>query len=220
MQSNDTTTQHLQAGYQQAYENACKELAGRNPAEIAGNSGAEYDETTAAFRLRYLNEDYRVSYPEGKISFAERDGEVAVTIKIVLLHYLLKAGGLPLAGTLISFKEIPEGGMIYLEPFNNRALRGLVANFGKKPQLLVWAAEQIGGRREKIGSAAAVTLELLPKVPVTYVVWEGDEDIAPSGTVLFDASIRYYVPTEDIVVIAAAGTSLLNKMAKTFDSAS
>jgi hypothetical protein len=213
MQPNNIPTQHLQEGYQRAYDNACKELINRNPLEIAQNSGADYDDATAEFRLNYLNENYRISYPTGEVSFCQLDGEVAVTIKVVLLHYLLKAGGLPLTGTLVSFREIPDGGFIYLEPFNNRVLRGLVANFGKKTQLLVSAAEKIGGRREKMGSAA-VTLDVLPKVPMTYVIWEGDDEFPANGTVLFDASIRYYVPTEDIVVIAATGASLLNKTAK------
>ncbi len=217
MQSDNTSAQHLQEGYQLAYENACRELAKRNPDEIAQNSGVVYDEATAAFRLKYLNENYRISYPNGEVNIAEADGDVAVTIKVVLLHYLLKAGGLPLTNTLISFKELPDGGLIYLEPFNNRVLRGLEYNFGKKPQLLLQAAEKLGGRRQNMGSAA-VTLDVLPRVPVTYVVWEGDEEFAASGTVLFDASIRYYVPTEDIVVLAAAGASLLNKTAKALNA--
>lgn len=215
--ADNTTTHHLQEGYQLSYENACKELAQRNPEEIAESSGALYDEATETFRLKYLNEYYRIPYPGGEVSSDESDSEIAVTIKVVLLHYLLKAGGLPLADTLISFKEIPDGGLIYLEPFNNRVLRGLVANFGKKPQMLIQAAEKLGGRRENMGSAA-VTLDVLPNVPVTYVIWEGDEEFAASGTVLFDSSIRYYVPTEDIVVIAGAGASLLNKTAKALNA--
>ena len=34
----------------------------------------------------------------------------------------------------------------------------------------------------------------LPRVPVTFILWQGDEQIDDGGTVLFDSSIRQYLP--------------------------
>ncbi|HWR43353.1 DUF3786 domain-containing protein [Sporomusa sp.] len=213
MQTDNIIPQHLQNGYQLAYEKACAGLSAKNPEEMAANSGAGFDSAKNLFTLKYINEVYTVSYPGGEVSFAGRQDQVPMAVKVVLLHYLLTAGGQPLTGQLISFKEIP-GGMIYLQPFNGRVLGGFKAVFGKKSNLLVKAGEKLGGRIAKFGDAA-VTVDVLPQIPVTYVIWEGDEEFPANATALFDATAQYYLPTEDLVVAAAAGASLLSKTART-----
>lgn len=208
------SAENLKNAHRLAYEKACAQLALKNnPEEIAGNCSVDFDKNGNVFIVKYLNETYSVGYPDGKVNFLGREDEVPIAVKIVILHYLLTATGMPLSGQIISFKEVP-GGMIYLEPFQGRVLGGLVAIFGKNAGLLETCAEKIGGRKEKFGDIA-VTLDILPSLPVTYVLWEGDEEIEPKGTVLFDSSAASYLPTEDLVVAAAAGASLLNKTAKT-----
>lgn len=211
MQTGNSNSQHLQDGYQLAYEKACAGLAAKNPEEIAANSGAEFD--GGVFTLQYINEMYTVSYPEGEVSFAARQEPVPIATKVVLLHYLLTASGHALSGQLISFKEIP-GGMIYLQPFNGRVLGGFKAIFGKKSGLLRQVGEKLGVTFAKYGDVA-ITLDILPRIPITYVIWEGDEEFPANATVLFDATAQYYLPTEDLVVAAAAGASLLNKTVRT-----
>jgi hypothetical protein len=215
MQTDNMNSQHLQDGYRLAYEKACAGLAAKKPAEMAANSGTTFDEAQNAFLIKYINEEYTVSYPDGEVNFANRQDLVPVPVKVVLLHYLLAATGQPLAGQWISFKEIP-GGMIYLQPFNGRVLGAFKAFFGKNAKLLLRAGEKVGGRAAKFGDAA-ITLDILPRVPVTYVIWQGDEEFPTNATALFDATAQYYLPTEDLVVAAAAGTSLLNKISRTLD---
>lgn len=213
MQTGNSSSQHLQNGYQLAYEKACASLATRTPEEMAANSGAEFNSEKRTFTLQYINEIYTVSFPDGEVNFAGRQDAVPVTAKVVLLHYLLTAKGQPLAGKLISFKEVP-GGMIYLQPFNGRVLGGFKAIFGKNASLLNKVGEKLGVQFAKFGDTA-VTLNILPRVPVTYVIWEGDEEFPANATALFDATAQYYLPTEDLVVAAAAGASLLNKTVRT-----
>lgn len=216
MQTGNSTSQHLQNGYQLAYEKACVNLAAKNPEEMAVNSGAEFDSSRNVFTLRYINEVYTVSYPDGDVKFAARQEEpVPVAAKVVILHYLLTANGQPLSGQLVSFKEIP-GGMIYLQPFNGRVLGGFKAIFGKNAGLLAKVGEKLGVPFAKYGDTA-VTMEVLPRIPITYVIWEGDEEFPANATVLFDATAQYYLPTEDLVVAAAAGASLLNKTVRTLN---
>jgi len=207
------TTENLQNAYQLSYDNACKQLAQRNdPEKIAVHSWTQFDGQKSIFSVKYLNETYHVSYPDGRVSFAGRENAVPVTAKIVILHYLLTVDEQTLTGEIISFKEVP-GGMIYLQPFEGRVLGALKAIFGKNAALLEKAAEKISGRKSGYGDGS-VTIDILPKLPVTYVIWEGDEEVKPNGTVLFDASVQYCLPTEDLVVACAAGASLINKTAR------
>lgn len=212
MQTGNNIPQHLQNGYRLAYENACKSLDAKNPQEIAVNTGAEFDAGRNIFTLKYINEFYTISYPDGQVCFANRQDLAPMAAKVVILHYLLTAQGCYLTGRLISFKEIP-GGMIYLQPFNGRVLGGFKFVFGKNAGLLSQAGEKIGGQIARFGDAA-VTLEILPHIPITYVIWQGDEEFPANATVLFDATAQYYLPTEDLVVAAAAGASLLSKTAR------
>lgn len=38
----------------------------------------------------------------------------------------------------------------------------------------------------------------LPRVPVTFVLWEGDDELADGGTLLFDRSVSHYVRGLDV----------------------
>lgn len=142
-----------------------------------------------------------------------RCGEgVAPVVEILLLHYLTRASGALPTGERVSFKELP-GGFLYYEAFTHRVLRPLVAVFGEKPQLLLKAGEKLGGRPLSFGDAA-VELPALPRVPVTFIVWAGDEEFPPNGSVLFDATVPGYLSTEDCVVLAQMGVSALRAALK------
>ncbi|MEW6572360.1 MAG: DUF3786 domain-containing protein [Bacillota bacterium] len=133
--------------------------------------------------------------------------EIPVPVEILLLHYLINASGEPLKGEKVSFKELPNG-FIYNEPFTNRVIKPLVAAFGEQPQLLHRSGATIGGKPVLLGDAA-VEIPALPRVPLTFIIWAGDEEFAPNGGVLFDATVPAYLSTEDCVILAQIGVGLL-----------
>jgi len=46
-----------------------------------------------------------------------------------------------------------------------------------------------------------VTINAFAHVPITLVLWKGDEELAPNGNILFDANISDYLSTEDVTVL-------------------
>jgi hypothetical protein len=76
-----------------------------------------------------------------------------------------------------------------------------VNHFGRQPDLLLEATQPFGGHEAQLGDAS-VTVDAFPHVPVTLVIWKGDDELPPSGNVFFDASITDYLPTEDVTVLA------------------
>jgi hypothetical protein len=202
-------------GYKFAYEIASQKLAKMGDIEqICRNSGASY-KTIAShplITLDYLNQSYQISLPEVDISLAGSDEEVPLKDKILLLHYLTQARGTPLANKPIAYKELPEG-TGYFRTFHKRAIKPLVDHFGHQPAKLVKAAKRLGGQKTDYGDVA-VTINAFKRVPITLVLWRGDEEFPPDGSILFDATVSDYLSIEDINVLCERIAWKLVKLSK------
>jgi len=188
-----------QINLEPAHAVAKAEFAGKDPGEMARNSMAEYDSKEGRFSLGFLGDQYFIFFPEGKVEMENKDGSVPQAVQILLLHYLTHASPSEIEGKLVSFKELPSG-MIYTGPFTNRAIRPLVGIFGHDPSKLLEAGKSIGGIPVNMGDVA-VTVPVLPKIPVTFVLWEGDDEFPPTGNVLFDSSASSHLHTEDYALL-------------------
>lgn len=198
--------------YVLAYREVCKDLAAeKEPRVVAAKSGCRFDAGGSFFEVPFLGRYYHVAYPSGEVTPAgpvpgaeppaAPSGDHLLTVSILLVHYLTRATGLPVAGEWIAFRELP-GGEIYNTPFTNRTIRPMVGIFGRQPAKLVEAFLKLGGRQEKMGHASG-SIDAFPMVPVCCVVWEGDDEIPSSGQILFDRSAPGYMETEALVVLAS-----------------
>ncbi|MBA7698126.1 hypothetical protein ES703_106801 [subsurface metagenome] len=189
-------------GYQSAYELACKELAKIDDIEqLCLKSGAQYQEADSkkTIILGYLNRSYQITFPDIKISLTASEEEVPIVDKVLMLHYLTLAKGTPPTNKVITFNELPEGAN-YFRTFSKRAIRPLLNNFGKEPHRLIEIARKLNGHKADYGDAA-VTINAFNKVSVTLVLWQGDDEFDPTGSVLFDSAISDYLSTYDITVL-------------------
>jgi hypothetical protein len=181
-----------------AYERAREEFSKTKPLEVSLRTEVVFNQIKSGFQLPFLSKDYFVSYPEGEITAI--DGlEVPLVLKICHLHYLTKTSRTELTNQYISFKELPNGS-IYIQPFNNRAIRPLVAVFASRPEMMIKAGELLGGERVEIGDYA-VRINIYPKIPITFVIWEGDEEFEASGSILYDSSAGFHLETEDYALL-------------------
>ncbi|MDI6824912.1 MAG: DUF3786 domain-containing protein [Bacillota bacterium] len=138
--------------------------------------------------------------------------EVPQWLAILTLHYLNGAGGEPLTGELIPFRDLP-GGRVYDSNFEKRVRARLVRAFSHQPALLLEVAARLGGEAVDMGDAG-VRLVTFPRVPLWLVLWAADEEFPPGANVLFDSSVRSYLCTEDAVVLCEQVTSELIKMVR------
>jgi hypothetical protein len=203
-------------GYDKAYELAYK-LASEHLAktvdieEQCRKSGTELQVKASqkSIVVQYLNCPYLISVPDGAISLADSDELVPIRDKLLIIHYFNTAKGTPATNRLITFRELPEGN-VYFPTFTKRTIRPIVDNFSSQPQLLVTVGEKLGGHKVDYGDAA-VTIQAFSRVPVTLILWRGDEELPPQGNVIFDANISDYLPTEDITVLCETITWRLIK---------
>jgi len=196
--------------YTAAYDAALEKFRNTTLEEIAEFSG--YLIEGNKIKVEFLGQQFEVEYPSGNFSPEPTlEGELPVFARILVLHYLVNRSPAVQTGQLISYKELP-GGNIYIQPFTNRAIRPLVNAFGGHPENLVKVASRIGGEAVKLGDAAVV-LKVFPKIPVTLVVWGGDDEFPASGNILFDSSAGTILHTEDYAVLASFVAQTLRKVA-------
>ena len=188
-------------GYGLAYRLAREQLRRADIKQQCANSGAVYRalDTGTLIIVAYLGRTYRVTLPEVRISPKDSDEEVPLKDKILILHYLARAKGAPLSSRAITYKELPEGAG-YFPTFAKRAIKPLVDYFGREPHRLVDVAGTLGGHKADYGDVA-VTIDAFRRVPITLVLWRGDDEFAPQGSIIFDGNIPDYLSTEDINVL-------------------
>ena len=188
--------------YGLAYKLASEQLAKiNNIKQHCLKSGARYQTIDAkkVIILEYLNRSYQVTLPDIEISLKDSEEAVPLKDKILILHYLTQAKGTPGSSKMITYKELPEGAN-YFPTFFKRTIKPLVDHFGQEPQRLVDAVEKLGGQKADYGDVAG-TINAFSRVPITLVLWRGDEEFSPEGNILFDSTISDYLSTEDINVL-------------------
>ena len=192
---------------------ACADLLSLDVRGKSRDAGVLYREesTRAAVEVPFFDEVITVETP-GLSFVSSKNATVNLVTKIIILHHLIKASGQPLTGDQISYEDIP-GTRSYLPVFQTRVTKPLVSAFGYNRDAFLESGLAAGGKQEEFGNAS-FTLSAFPRVPITFILWEGDEEFRPSVKTLFDPSISAYLPLEDIAVISRLATVRIIKTAR------
>ena len=181
-----------------------EELEGRDPKQIARRSGATCVEGTdgkSSLSIQFLNKKIYISWPELDFSYSAGEKEVPIQQQVLLLHYLNQAQDVEISGEWIAYQEIPDG-KFYLDAFIRRAKNPMVQGFGSNPELMVKLTTEAYGATPMEQGDLAVTVQALPLIPVALILWRGDEEFTPEGTILFDRTVSRLLSAEDIAWLA------------------
>jgi len=197
-----------ETNYRIAYEKFWQDIKNRDPEEIAAARAVEYDSATGRFVVKFFEEEH-VADINGQLVYRRADGRrPELTDAIIILNYLAYAR--PLAPTeprWVSLKEIP-GGMIFYPAFHKTAVHDLIEAFGRQASRLQVAARSLGGKPVALGDSAAV-FRAFPEIPLCVAVWEGDDEVPPNATILYDPSVEAMLHVESIIGL---GMSLAAKL--------
>lgn len=197
-----------QKNYQQTFDLACETLRRMDLQERANRAGARYLKGSDGERivLECFSEPYEVVFP-GVTFLAPGKKVVSLVMRILILHYLIKADGTPLSGKWVPYKDVP-GGMLYAPVFSRRVTEPLIKVFGNSAAAFKEAGLKMGATMGDIGDAS-FSIQAFPLVPLQYVLWEGDEEFPPTLQLLFDSSVEHYLSLEDMVVLGQMATGRL-----------
>ena len=197
-----------QKNYQQSFDLACASIKKMNLEERAKKAEADFQKGEDGKRISiyFFSEPYQIRFPQIEF-FSPSKKVVSLVTRILLLHYLIRADGNPLTGRWVAYKDIP-GGLLYAGVFARRVTEPLQRRFGKSAKTFKEAGIKSGGEPVEVGDASFI-LRAFPRVPLQYILWEGDEEFPPSAQLLLDASVDHYLSLEDIVVLGQVTTGRL-----------
>ncbi len=194
MQSkNDRNTYNLDTAYNIVRER----LANVDIAQQCQKSGA--DSSSQMVTLNYLNQNYRITIPTAEVSFSDNDQSVPMREKILILHYFTRAKGTPPTGRQITYRDLP-GGLVYYPTFTRRTVKPLADCFGKDAALLLRAGKLFNAHQGEFEDVSLI-IDAFARVPITIILWEGDDELAPQINLLFDANITDYLEPEDVTIV-------------------
>jgi hypothetical protein len=205
-----------QKAYRKTFEIACGQLAGLPLEECLAKADLVFSEKGAAYAIQIPSFDETIGLEIPGFSFtSSKSSNVTLTAKIIMLHYIIHASGVPLMGELAPYEDVP-GCRPYAPVFERRVTKPLLSAFGFDRDAFARAGNSLRGKVEEFGDAS-FTLHAFPRVPISFILWEGDQDFPPSMKVLFDRTVHHYLPLEDIVVVSKmAATRILKEARKEY----
>lgn len=158
-----------------------------------------------------LNSEYIVNLPEKKVLFAERSSEAGFTEELCILTYLINSQDLPVADKLTAAQGLPEGQFFFRGP-HKLSTEKLEEVFGQCPERLYEVTDEFGAKRREFGDAS-IELYVLPRVPLTIVIWKGDEEFGARASILFDETAAAQLPLDALLAAVNLAIKALVKAA-------
>lgn len=173
------------------------QLEAEMPEEICHKALVNYDHEQG-FSLPFLSQTFQILPKTRSIvplnSHAPKIK--SFELDLIILTYLLGARAMDLSGKMVNEKQIPGGETFFRGPHSlNTRLMGEL--FGEDKGAFLSAGKRLNGKAQKLGDAA-ICLPVFPRVPVTLILWEKDDEFPAGITVNFDSTISSHLPLDII----------------------
>jgi hypothetical protein len=188
------------------HEELWKKLEALDPVQTAIRAGCEYLPETSAFNITLLNCPFEI-YPQEKKIVSLGDMPAGFLEQLCLLAYLIDAKDLPTAGKLVKAESLP-GGQFFFRGPHELPLKKLQDAFGAKAELMLKAAEAVNAEICDFGDAS-VKVQVLPRVPIVFVIWAGDDEFPARASILFDQTAADQLPLDALMVAVNLSTKAL-----------
>jgi hypothetical protein len=116
-------------------------------------------------------------------------------LELVIQVYLLNVTEAQLTGERVSVRDLKDA-HFFQGPHALKTMP-LLEIFGRNPDGFAAAATSLGAAKLELADVAFMFLPL-PKIPVIYLLWKGDEEFEANMTVLFDRSIERHLTADAI----------------------
>ncbi len=183
-----------------AHEGLWQQLTGLDRQKTAKRANCQYLSGPERYIITLLNTEYVVNLCDKQI-FSLSAGSPPVPAgfleQLCLLAYLINAQDSPLAGKLVRPEALPSGQFFF------RGLHGLPTEelenaFGQYPERLYQIKERFDATQCQFGDAS-IQLHVLPRIPLTIVIWRGDSKFCARASILFDQTASAQLPLDALL---------------------
>ena len=168
--------------------------------ETAQRAKCKYLSDKERYIVKLINTEYVVYLPERKIYSCHEDSDqkpAAFLKELCILAYLINAKEIPIANKLVKGETLP-GGQFFFRGVHKLPTEKLEKAFGEHPQILLDATKQFNAEKCEFGDAS-ISLFVLPRLPLTIVVWRGDEEFEARASILFDQTAASHMPLDALL---------------------
>ena len=190
------------------HEHYWEQLAKLDRQETARRAGCTCLAGCDSFAIRLLNGDYVVDLGARAIHSTTDASHLRLAgylEHLCILAYLVNARDVPLAGKLVSVEKLDPGGFFF-RGSHRLTVEKLEQAFGRDPQRLHGAGRRFDATPQAFGDAS-IELLVLPRIPLTLIVWAGDEEFSARASILFDQTASAHLALD---VLYAAATLTIN----------
>ena len=189
----------MESNYKVAYDYEWKRLQQRDFNKVAKIRNVKYNEEKNEFTIKVFNRDYILNCNDETIRRSDDNYVPSAETGVMIVNYLsFTETDIDRSNKWVSLKEIPNGGMMFYPAFYKSSIVNLIKTFGEDSKSFKQCAQKLGGKEIKMGDIA-FEFEVFPKVFSRVVIWEGDDEIEASATVLFDSSVQFIMHVESII---------------------
>jgi len=197
-----------------AHEGLWEQLEKLNGIEIARRAKCQYLADPEHYVVPLLNTEYIVHLSQRTILSAPLDSPqkpAGFLEQLCLLAYLINARDVPLAGKLCKAETLP-GGQFFFRGPHGLPVGKLQTTFGSRPDSLHAASQRFGAERCEFGDAS-IRLFVLPRLPLTIVLWGACEEFDARASILFDKSAGDQLPLDALLAVVNLTVQALTEAA-------
>ncbi len=143
------------------------------------------------FTVTFINKEFVVKLKERHIFAVGTDKQANFLEQLCILVYLINAKEIPLANRLVKAESLPGGEFFFRGP-HLLPTEKLEKVFGEKPELLHDAGIKLGAKICDYGDTA-IELLVLPRIPITFIIWGPDGEFGARSSILFDKTISQHL---------------------------
>lgn len=174
------------------HEQLWAQLIDLDPDSTAKRAKCEYRRDSVAYCLVLLGQQYLVDINKKQIVTVSGQTPADFLQSLCILTYLINAVSLPLSDKLVTANKL-KGGQFFFRGPHALPTDKLGNCFGSDPSMIYKAAENLPAEKTDYGDAS-VKILVLPRLPLYFVIWAGDDEFPPRASILFDRTATNHLP--------------------------
>lgn len=186
-----------------AHEDLWQQLDKLDRQQTAQKAQCQYLTDPPRYVITLLNTEYVVNLSDRQIfstQISPEPTDAEFLEQLCILAYLINAQDLPPANKFVGPEQLPSG-QFFFRGLHSLPTQKLEEAFGESPELLYEVSKKLNAKQCEFGDAS-IELYALPRIPLTIIIWRGDDEFEARASILFDQTAGNHLPLDALGALA------------------